>query len=122
MYKTDQGACLRALVSLANAEHRDLLAFLTVTDVAGCVSLDCHGGRLVALRDLNNTRSILNPLDAFYDRWNSYSKSVCGSCYRESTTMYNIAREVLWQSLPEIFDLPRWEKLEEMKREALSKP
>lgn len=118
MTKADRGACLRALLPLANSEHREILAFLTLTHGLECESLECHRSKLDVLYNLNATRSIINPLDAFYEGWYSYSKAVCPSCLRNSQAMYNTAREALWDTLPAMFDLPRWEKLEKIRQEA----
>ncbi|RDB30260.1 hypothetical protein Hypma_007308 [Hypsizygus marmoreus] len=119
MHTDDQAACLRALLLLANAEQKDMLGFLTMTDVAGCESRECNANRLATLRTLNEMRDILNPLDAFWEKWDVFGKSVCAPCLTESKMVYEAAREAFWQSLPEMFDLPAWKTLEAMKQEAL---
>lgn len=122
MDTTDRGKCLQAILTLANMEHRDLLSFLTFGEVDGCDSPDtCQASRLMTLRTLNMARDILNPLDSFYDRWDWYSKGTCKACLEVSKTSHSAAREVLWQSLPDIFGLPKWLELEKLRQNALEK-
>lgn len=122
MDTADRGKCLQAILTLANMEHRDLLSFLTFGEVDGCDSPDtCQASRLMTLRTLNMARDILNPLDSFYDRWDWYSKGTCTACLEVSKNSHYAARQVLWQSLPDIFGLPKWLELEKLRQNALEK-
>jgi hypothetical protein len=44
---------------------------------------------------------------------------VCAGCFSEMKMLHDEARKELWKSLPRIFGLDDWEKLEAMKAEAL---
>lgn len=122
MDKFDRGKCLQAILTLANMEHRDLLSFLTLGEVEGCSTPDlCQASRLLTLRTLNMTRDILNPLDSFYERWEWFAKGICNVCLEVSKTSHNDAKQVLWQSLPDIFGLPKWPELEKLRKKALER-
>ncbi|KAF9465095.1 hypothetical protein BDZ94DRAFT_1214956 [Collybia nuda] len=117
----DRAKCLQALLVLANLEHRDILNFLTLSSVEGCSSPGaCNTHRLTTLRSLNTTRDILNPLDSF-DEWEWYLKELCQACLEVSKRSHFPAREALWESLPEIFGLPKWLELDKLRRKALEK-
>lgn len=45
---------------------------------------------------------------------------MCDHCITEAKGLYAAARKVCWDELPEMFGLPKWEKLEGMRQASLS--
>ncbi|KAJ7879188.1 hypothetical protein B0H14DRAFT_3773705 [Mycena olivaceomarginata] len=45
---------------------------------------------------------------------------LCNRCVAEIKSLHAAARQELWDRLPQMFGLPRWEELEKLKREALA--
>jgi hypothetical protein len=62
-------------------------------------------------------------LEAFEDDdWREMEElGVCERCMAESKKVHAAARQAFWDQLPEMFQLPGWEELEEMRRVTLAK-
>ncbi|KAJ7648618.1 hypothetical protein DFH06DRAFT_1095390 [Mycena polygramma] len=52
--------------------------------------------------------------------WQSLFVGACHNCVEEAKNLHATARRAFWDALPEIFRLPRWEELEQMREAALS--
>ncbi|TFK39269.1 hypothetical protein BDQ12DRAFT_698267 [Crucibulum laeve] len=116
----DQAACVKALVPLTQADRKDMLSFLTLGAVSGCITpTDCNEARLDALRSLADAQDILNPLDSFYHMWELFEDNVCEQCVTKSKAMNGSAREAFWESLPGLFKLPDWRTLKTLQEDAL---
>lgn len=62
------------------------------------------------------------PLEAWEAyRWSELeSAGLCEYCITEAKALHAAARQEFWDQLPQMFGLPKWEELEELKRVALS--
>ncbi|KAJ7751703.1 hypothetical protein B0H16DRAFT_1840140 [Mycena metata] len=57
------------------------------------------------------------------DEWRrAADHGMCNNCVVESKAFHAAARQEFWDQLPQMFSLPGWAELEEMKRVALSVP
>ncbi|KAJ6582170.1 hypothetical protein B0H19DRAFT_1061615 [Mycena capillaripes] len=85
-------------------------------------SMMCNRLRL-AVTFVGNTqmgRSMTWPLDYWNDeRWAALGTlEICGTCITEAKAAYATARMECWTGLPEMFGLPAWPDLEEMRQAA----
>ncbi|KAJ7648604.1 hypothetical protein DFH06DRAFT_996980 [Mycena polygramma] len=103
-----------------------VLSFLSVSKQPGDDSCadpaKCNRSRL----RLNGLHSLMSarktpPLDTFNERrWQTMGRGICDSCVEEAKTIYASARQKFWYALPEMFGLPSWEELEQMREAAFS--
>ncbi|KAK6969113.1 BTB domain-containing protein [Favolaschia claudopus] len=103
-----------------------MLDFLWPAVVPGCVSpQECSAERTYArrlketVRIRPSTRAPSLPLHIWNpDDWDTFE--VCEVCLAAMKAEYQEAKQAHWDSLPEMFGLPKWSELEKMKVEALS--
>ncbi|KAJ7612159.1 hypothetical protein FB45DRAFT_939988 [Roridomyces roridus] len=90
-------------------------------EIAGCTSVsECRKLRLVAIYILQRTISDFPsiPLYMWNDNdWNRL-RDMCPGCLAFMKDQHQAARQTIWNKLPEIYRLPKWEELEK-KREAV---
>ncbi|KAJ7715209.1 hypothetical protein B0H16DRAFT_1340120 [Mycena metata] len=62
------------------------------------------------------------PLDGWGEAaWRSFAYAgMCNNCVTENKALHGAGRQEFWDQLPQMFGLPGWAELEEMKRVALS--
>ncbi|KAJ7753403.1 hypothetical protein DFH07DRAFT_941300 [Mycena maculata] len=101
----------------------DIMAFLSDPPVIdGCPSpKECAFLRLQVISDaremIRANPSI--PLDVWIaDDWEKL-RDLCPTCLAALQTAHQAARQVFWDKLPEIYGLPSWEELEQMKVSAI---
>ena len=116
MAPVDRDACLDAIIVLINREHNDILDFPRWEVADACNSQErCQRARLNILEH----SFVVDPLGAkFDDQFKDYVISACKACVEESKDSYSRERQRLWDDLPELFGLPPWNKLVEMRSEA----
>ncbi|KAJ7879195.1 hypothetical protein B0H14DRAFT_2436281 [Mycena olivaceomarginata] len=106
-----------------------IISFLCVSAAAGdaCENwINCN--RLRMSVNLSITRNMKRaemrfPLDMLTEEtgWTKMKNfGLCSNCLVEARSLHAAARQDLWDRLPQMFGLPGWEKLEELKREALA--
>ncbi|KAJ7500429.1 hypothetical protein B0H11DRAFT_2189343 [Mycena galericulata] len=99
----------------------DILQFLSdPLDIDGCTSpRRCFTVRLKAIKESRARirRRLYAPLTAWQD-WHLL-QDVCGRCLAVLKDTHQAARQEFWDHLPEIYGLPPWENLEEMKTAAI---
>ncbi|KAJ7671243.1 hypothetical protein DFH06DRAFT_1320034 [Mycena polygramma] len=103
----DHQVFLNGLRTQTQAGSFDILRFLSYPlDIAGCVtSHRCHRDRLSAIENIRDS-ILVNPSNPL-NIWGRLGLA------RQST------RQTFWDKLPEIYGLPSWEELEEMKVAAI---
>jgi hypothetical protein len=47
-----------------------------------------------------------------WEHWESFAGHVCLPCLLDCHKQYDIARQAVWGSIPDVFNLPSWAKLE----------
>ncbi|KAJ6630402.1 hypothetical protein B0H10DRAFT_1939161 [Mycena sp. CBHHK59/15] len=108
-----------------NVAGNDIVRFLYFPDViTGCKAGQlCLRARLLALERVRvalANESDSNPLhvcDSAF--WKSLKEACCNICVTSLKTTHMAAQQAFWDKLPEIFGLPPWKQLEEMKQSAL---
>ncbi|KAJ7364925.1 hypothetical protein DFH08DRAFT_731493 [Mycena albidolilacea] len=106
--------------------HPKILNFLCIPkhENEDCLNwMTCNTIRLTLSFHLNpQLGSELNrPLDLWSEgNWAPMAEGVCAVCVSESKTLHTTARQECWDQLPEMFGLPGWEELEQMRQAALS--
>ncbi|KAJ7464362.1 hypothetical protein FB451DRAFT_1094151 [Mycena latifolia] len=117
----EQAACLVGH-SAQTQYFPTIIAFLPAPSVGDmCDWHRCNTNRLCVARDNLQSLSMREPLEAS-DELLSHIKSIdmCESCVEEAKALYAAARKAFWDQLPQMFGLPPWAELEEMRRVALS--
>ncbi|KAJ7464373.1 hypothetical protein FB451DRAFT_1263351 [Mycena latifolia] len=64
--------------------------------------------------------SMTEPLETGLRLWQELEYGVCGSCLKAAQVHREADRQEFWNQLPQMFGLPGWEELQEMRRAALS--
>ncbi|KAJ7639642.1 hypothetical protein DFH06DRAFT_1335329 [Mycena polygramma] len=75
-------------------------------------------GANTALIPFMNKPLIMFEMDE--EGWQGMFGGVCHKCVQEARTHHATSRQMFWGALPEMFGLPRWEELEQMRDAALS--
>ncbi|KAJ7494265.1 hypothetical protein B0H11DRAFT_930315 [Mycena galericulata] len=119
----DQTTFINGHVIQRQSTTTDILQFLSEPlDIDGCVSpAQCFKVRLAAVDSMweitrNCPSSPLHVWDT--DEW-ARLHDVCDVCLDVLQTRHQIARQAFWDKLPEIYGLPPWKQLEEMKLAAI---
>ncbi|CAA7266615.1 unnamed protein product [Cyclocybe aegerita] len=86
--------------------------------VEGCTGESCITTRLRCAEILNGW-DMAGLLDYFEDNANVYAPDFCSVCRSAFEDMCNSTSQTLWNELPAMFDLPKWEALEKLKTFAL---
>ena len=122
MNSSQQVACIKALKPLIRWHRKDILSFLYWTDVDGCKSsAQCNEGRLKLLKRYSPS-TLPNHFRSFSDEFEQVArKAFCTMCFFKSRNAHRAAREALWEDLPGLFDLPPWEALRTLRKEALTR-
>ncbi|KAF7353758.1 BTB domain-containing protein [Mycena venus] len=113
----DKQLCLEARESQREAS-KDLENFLAEV-VEDCTGSECSSSRLVWIRYLNKLRQDgfwLDPTET-WEYWGSFAGHVCKPCLLACQKKYEDARLAVWQSIPSMFNLPSWTKLEAEREE-----
>ncbi|KAJ7464396.1 hypothetical protein FB451DRAFT_1561704 [Mycena latifolia] len=102
-----------------------ILGFLLVSkyDSADCNDyIECNRLRLEVASIVDHWRDMTWTLDAWEEGdWEDMAeRGICETCMNEAKALYAAARQGFWDQLPQMFSLPGWEELEEMRRVALS--
>jgi len=112
--EADRRICLVGRQKLITAKRRNIsAAFLKVNNVSdnACETRDaCNSGRLKAVFTNRDDSEGCDPLWEGFD-WDAFGKDVCDVCLKQSRASYEGARTALWNDLPNVFDLPNWNKL-----------
>ncbi|KAJ7314381.1 hypothetical protein DFH08DRAFT_1041477 [Mycena albidolilacea] len=103
-----------------------IISFLCVSAAAGEVCenwINCN--RLRMSVNLNITRNMKRaemraPLDMEICWARMKNFGLCSNCLVEARSLHAVATQDLWDRLPQMFGLPGWENLEELKGEALA--
>jgi hypothetical protein len=104
--EANKAICIAGRELLLQSRGR-VYSFLTAS--AQCSSADyCNAVRLQCLRAVLD--SLLHPLSS------QLSTSLCAECLISWERNLEERRRELWEEVPEMFKLPRWEVLREMKR------
>jgi hypothetical protein len=93
--------------------------FLGTTEDSGCSSREkCNSGRRNSHRRFKWSALRL-PLSvwAYPRQWKNMG--LCEICLDEAKALHAASRQVVWDGIPGMFDLPGWTQLEEMRRIAL---
>ncbi|KAJ7031834.1 hypothetical protein C8F04DRAFT_1396987 [Mycena alexandri] len=119
-----QRACLIGHSAQRQHIHK-IFGFLSIVKNSGGTCKDwtkCNALRLdmvfrSRLWDRNG-----NPLPMWAEStWRAFAGfGICDNCVVESKALHAAARQEFWDQLPQMFGLPGWAELEEMKRVALS--
>ncbi|KAJ6567029.1 hypothetical protein B0H19DRAFT_940242 [Mycena capillaripes] len=118
----DQISFLKGHDVQSNATVVDGLRFLSSPfNIKGCVHPSrCHSERLDVIESI--WESIPGLASRLLDIWDpedwSLLQDVCPTCLAVLKRKHKDARQ-FWAKLPEIYDLPPWEKLEQMKAAAI---
>ncbi|KAJ6572756.1 hypothetical protein DFH09DRAFT_916393, partial [Mycena vulgaris] len=103
-----QRACLIARSTLAVAQTHDILSFLRSPPIAACLLLGtCDQYRHSMFEQITTTK-LVQPFGFIHP---AYQEDLCDPCYVAANAEHRAARQKLWDSLPEIFELPPWEEL-----------
>ncbi|KAJ7790457.1 hypothetical protein B0H13DRAFT_2689976 [Mycena leptocephala] len=103
-----------------------ILEFMCVRTIDGCLHpQECSEARVVKRFEAENWRKYERALFRPYlpfdiwtaDDWGELG--VCSVCLARMMSLHQAAAELVWSRLPETFQLPPWEELEQMKTEAL---
>ncbi|KAJ7119170.1 hypothetical protein C8R44DRAFT_878670 [Mycena epipterygia] len=102
----------------------DILRFFShPRDIPGCTTpTRCCAGRLAAI---DNSRESLDgcisiPLSVWAEcDWDFFEGAVCSMCLPVLRQTHQAARQAFWDKLPEIYGLPPWDELEQMKVAAI---
>ncbi|KAJ7715186.1 hypothetical protein B0H16DRAFT_1701820 [Mycena metata] len=119
-----QRACL--IGHSAQRQHLlKILGFLYVVKQSGGSCRDwtvCNTVRLTAVSTPVLSAHSAYPVDIWGDQnWLTLKEAeLCNSCLAESKALHAAARQEFWDQLPQMFGLPGWAELEEMKRVGLS--
>ncbi|KAJ7031839.1 hypothetical protein C8F04DRAFT_1109261 [Mycena alexandri] len=119
-----QRACLIGHSAQRHHLHK-IIGFLSIVKNSGGTCKDwtkCNALRLRwGLRPELWTHNG-NPLGVWVEgTWRAFAGiGLCDSCVVESKALHAAAIQEFWDQLPQMFGLPGWEELEEMKRAALS--
>ncbi|KAF8209440.1 hypothetical protein K438DRAFT_1811046 [Mycena galopus ATCC 62051] len=104
----------------------DLASFLHLADInPGCSQRgECSVARLCAISEVQDCMQVETgpvPLDLceWADIWSTLEEGCCMACYDCLEEAHARARQLVWDKLPEICELPPWPELEKMKAEAL---
>ncbi|KAJ7912237.1 hypothetical protein B0H13DRAFT_2007823 [Mycena leptocephala] len=120
-------ACVTGLRFLETTGAFRLLSFLCALTIEGCESpLNCTESRINRRFEADlwrrySPKALANPHLAF-GLWRTSDWDVldlCTPCISSMKTIHRKAEQMLWDALPEIFDLPNWAELEKMEIEAL---
>ncbi|KAJ7142089.1 hypothetical protein C8R43DRAFT_1016277 [Mycena crocata] len=119
----DQKAVMMGYRMQCTSTVEDVLRFLfSPVDVEGCTSTpECHKLRLEALTIHRGFRKFgtHNPLFLWnWDEWGLLN-DLCPTCLSVLKHTHEEARQKFWDDLPAIYGLPQWEKLEEMRSDAI---
>ncbi|EDR12104.1 uncharacterized protein LACBIDRAFT_311092 [Laccaria bicolor S238N-H82] len=121
MNKSQQVACIKALMPLIKWHQREVLSFLYLTNVDGCKSFaQCNEGRLKLSRACSASEvnfSLISFSGLFEE---VVRRVVCTTCCIASRDAHLAGREALWEALPGLFDLPSWETLRTLRAQALA--
>ncbi|KAJ7464364.1 hypothetical protein FB451DRAFT_1094162 [Mycena latifolia] len=103
----------------------NILHFLTLSKHSQSVCDDwtvCNRLRLDIANRTNKWQDMTCPLDAWVKSdWKKMEQSgICETCMEEAKTIHVAARRAFWDQLPQMFGLPPWAELEEMRRVALA--
>ncbi|KAJ7751690.1 hypothetical protein B0H16DRAFT_1691275 [Mycena metata] len=119
-----QRACL--IGHSAQRQHLlKILGFLYVVKQSGGSCRDwtvCNTVRLTAVSTPVLSAHSAYPVDIWGGQnWLTLKEAeLCNSCLAESKALHAAARQEFWDQLPQMFGLPGWAELEEMKRVGLS--
>jgi hypothetical protein len=101
----------------------NILGFLTISkdSDADCDDwVECNRLRL-QFASSYNWSEMTWPLDGA-ERWTEMDElGICETCIEEAKAIHAVARQTFWDQMPQMFSLPGWEELEEMRRVALAK-
>jgi hypothetical protein len=119
----ERTACLVGHQAQTEYFHKTI-AFLSVSkdDEADCDDwTECNQRRLEVDTD-HIWENMRWTLDAWSEGdWTEMAElGICDGCIEEAKALYAAARQVFWDQLPQMFGLPGWEELEEMRRVALA--
>ncbi|KAJ7736542.1 hypothetical protein DFH07DRAFT_842864 [Mycena maculata] len=120
----ERNACL-AGHSARTSYFPKLYRFLTVhkADEDECDDWsECNRLRLEFSHDVVQWVNTTWPLDNWNNQdWTAMEETgICETCIADSKAVYAASRQTFWDQLPQMFRLPGWEGLEEMRRVALS--
>ncbi|KAJ7759991.1 hypothetical protein B0H16DRAFT_1313090 [Mycena metata] len=125
---TDVIACVQGLRYLDTTATSNILDFLTPRAIPGCVLPVACAQKRGAKRSEVEAWRVYEPQEdtnpiAPLDMWEQsdyHGVDVCGVCRSYIESFHRSARQSLWSRLPEIFGLPPWAELEQLKTEALN--
>ncbi|KAJ7733565.1 hypothetical protein DFH07DRAFT_894182 [Mycena maculata] len=119
--RDDQTSFLKGYFAQSRCTITDILRFLYHPFmVEGCFSPQvCNLARLRALEGLREELAIpTNPLYTWVEEdWQTVN--VCAVCLTSLRVAHRDARQAFWDNLPNIYDLPGWEELEQCKKAAI---
>ncbi|KAJ6571179.1 hypothetical protein B0H19DRAFT_936860 [Mycena capillaripes] len=127
LHPADKVACVTGVRTLETTSVSDVLQFLYMPrQIFGCQSpAKCEEVRTAAHFDAEDWRAY-EAEDTFlpFDIWGnvhdwSRLSSCCATCVSSMRTTHWEAKLAVWDQLPQIFRLPNWKQLNEMKAEAL---
>ncbi|KAJ7509619.1 hypothetical protein B0H11DRAFT_1846688 [Mycena galericulata] len=83
---------------------------------------ECNRLRFILTDEQSVWRSMMWTLDAWPDRRWGWMEGlgICKSCVADAKILHAQARQGFWDQMPQMFGLPGWDELEEMRRVALS--
>ncbi|KAJ7061492.1 hypothetical protein C8F01DRAFT_1057403 [Mycena amicta] len=121
MSRQDQEAFVAGLDKQIRAVV-DVLAFLHQSPVGHCTTrLACASLLLSVASDVKDTRleNTRQPLDVWKDASWELLDDMCTSCFDALRSRYLVARQTVWDNIPEFYRLPCWEDLEGMRTAAI---
>ncbi|KAJ7802874.1 hypothetical protein B0H14DRAFT_3884335 [Mycena olivaceomarginata] len=116
----DKQLCLEGREAEREAS-KDLEGFLTGPPPKECTGSACVANRLAWMRYIDKRRQDgfwLDPTEP-WEHWEPFADDVCQPCFFECQRKYEIARQAVWGSMPDVFNLPSWAELEVERNEAL---
>ncbi|KAJ6500863.1 hypothetical protein C8R45DRAFT_979375 [Mycena sanguinolenta] len=120
----DQASLLKGYNIQRNDTVNIFRFLLDSSDVQGCYQPGHAGCSLQKWKALRHSPELLNerPVNALYV-WASADwgklRHLCPPCLERLKKTHQDARQAFWDRLPEIYDLPSWEVLEQLKTTAL---
>jgi hypothetical protein len=123
--ENERGVCLTGYSAQITYVPK-LTKILSVAKAAGdaCDNWEtCNTKRLKLNFAIDVSHLMRFPLDLWTEDsvWGTMRVfGLCNRCVAEIKSLHAAARQELWDRLPQMFGLPRWEELEKLKREALA--
>ncbi|KAJ7648623.1 hypothetical protein DFH06DRAFT_1095395 [Mycena polygramma] len=84
-------------------------------------AVTCNRNRLVFTHYYPSAHGRNAPLECWSEAvWNTVAGRICGPCVEKLKPLHAAARQQCWDGLPQMFGLPGWEILEDMRAAALA--